>query len=71
MINHPPETEWFDTTLDEVESVIKFVQPARRPLSVRSRAGDSATPRYNKAPEFGALSCLLPGHPEMALGDAS
>lgn len=24
---HAPGTEWFDTTLDEVESIIKFVQP--------------------------------------------
>ena len=32
MINHPPETEWFDTTLDEVESVIKFIQPAAQTI---------------------------------------
>ena len=24
---HAPGTEWFDTTVEEVESIVKFVQP--------------------------------------------
>lgn len=27
-----PGTEWFDTTLDEVESILKFVQPTAQPI---------------------------------------
>jgi hypothetical protein len=27
---HAPGTEWFDTTLEEVESIVKFVQPTAR-----------------------------------------
>lgn len=28
-----PGTEWFDTTLDEVDAIVKFVQPAARSIS--------------------------------------
>jgi len=28
-----PGTEWFDTTLEEIETVVKFVQPTARPIS--------------------------------------
>ena len=24
---HAPSTEWFNTTLEEIESIVKFVQP--------------------------------------------
>lgn len=27
-----PGTEWFDTTLEEVEAIVKFVQPTARPI---------------------------------------
>lgn len=30
---HSPGTEWFDTTLDEVQAVIKFVQPSANVIS--------------------------------------
>jgi len=29
----PPGTEWFDTTIDEVDSVVRFVQPTARSLA--------------------------------------
>lgn len=28
-----PGNEWFDTTLEEIEAIVKFVQPAPRPIS--------------------------------------
>lgn len=28
-----PGTEWFDTTIDEVESIVKFVQPSAQPIA--------------------------------------
>lgn len=28
-----PGTEWFDTTIEEIEAIVKFVQPIARPLS--------------------------------------
>jgi len=30
---HSPGTEWFDTTIDEVESIVKFVQPSAQPVA--------------------------------------
>lgn len=30
-----PGTEWFDTTLDEVENILKFVQPTAQPVAAK------------------------------------